>query len=127
MRGCSLIAIVGLGFALLLGLSGCGAKSKSPTGALANLQTQLQSADPALKAKADSAAASFKTNDYVGAWVALKDIQDAPGATPQQQEAAQGAIDAVLGKMFDEAAKGDQHALDARNQLRQMQRRSVAH
>ncbi len=123
MRRCLLMVITGLGLAALIGLSSCGSKTKSATGALSNVAAELKSADAGLRAKADLAAASFKTNDYVGTWVALKDIQNAPGLTPPQLKAVQDAVDAVLGKMFDEAAKGDPHALEARNQLRQMQGR----
>lgn len=124
MRRGSFIIAVGFCLTAILVSIGCG--SKSPTGALSGLTAEFQSADPAVKAKADLAAANFKTNDYVGTVVTLRDLKTAPGLAPKQLKAVDTALDAVLGKVFDEASKGDPHALEARDALRQMQKRPGA-
>ncbi len=124
MRNSSLIGVAFLSLAVVLLGNGCGAKS--PSGALAGLTTKFQSADPMLKAKAEAAAAQFKTNNYVGTVVSLRELKAAPGVAPKQQVAIDGAMDAVLGKMFDRASKGDPQALEARDTLRQLQRRPGA-
>ena len=110
--------------AALMVLGGCS--TKSPTSALADLTAEFQSADAALKAKADLAAASFKTNDYLGAVLPLQGLQTAPDLAPKQQKAVENALDAVMTKMFEEAAKGDPQALQARDALRKMGRRPGA-
>jgi hypothetical protein len=101
-------------------MSGCG--PKSPAGTLSNLAAEFKSADPALKAKAEQAAASAKTNDYLGAVLALRELKATPALAPKQRKAVETALDAVMNQMFDEAAKENPQAVQARDALRQMQR-----
>jgi hypothetical protein len=123
MRG-SFNILAGLCLAAVMVLAGCGAKSA--TSALSDLAVEFQSADPALKAKADLAVSSFKTNDYVTAVVSLQGLQNAAGLAPKQQKTVEDALDAVYTRVFEGATKGDPQALEARDTLRKMQKRPGA-
>ena len=110
------------GAAILLVVNGCS--RPGPHDAFSGLTREFQAAEPPLKAKVESSIAAFKTNNYVGAIVALQEVTATSALTRNQQKAVEDMLQLVTARLYEGVEKGDTNAIQARDALQQLRRRS---
>ncbi len=111
-----------LGLVTAVVLSGCARQGTNDV--FTGLTTEFKTAEPSLKTKVESAVAAFKTNNYVGAIVALQEVTATSALTRPQQKAVEDMLQLVTSRLYEGVEKGDTNAIQARDALQQLRRRN---
>jgi outer membrane murein-binding lipoprotein Lpp len=102
-----------LAVSLAIGIpvAGCGNKATVPKAATST--QDFAPASPELKADWDKVTAAVKSNDYATAILTCRKLQAQVELTAEQRKVVNDTLTAVSNQLVDAAAKGDQNAINA--------------
>jgi hypothetical protein len=101
-------------------LVGC-IKSADSVGA--SQSRSFQSADAETKSTWDTALSALKTNGYAVAFIAIRKLREQTNLTPDQVRSLDKTATALSDQLYAAANKGDTAAVNALQELRELQRR----